>query len=366
MKKTGSIINTVCFALFIAVFAALLVFSPDKDISPQENRVLARLPAFSFSELFSGRFMKDFESWITDQFPFRDSWISLKSRAERLSGKTENNNVFFASDDTLISRFPAPDMSVVDANTAAVNALGQYADVYLSLIPTAAEIWSDRLPAHADTADQRALIEYIYHGCGVNTVDTCSALYAHRGEYIYYRTDHHWTTLGAYYGYTALCAAMGLEPVDGYVPQTVTDGFYGTAYSSSGVRWVEPDEIDIYVPAEGVRVTDYNGREHEGSVYDMSKLEGKDKYAVFFGGNTPRMIIDTGREGGSLLLLRDSYSDCELPFLFAHFSRIHVLDLRYYRMSVKDYIADNGIDAVLVNYGLSNFCTDLSPALMGI
>ncbi|MCR4772321.1 MAG: hypothetical protein K5855_08450 [Oscillospiraceae bacterium] len=366
MKKTGSVINVLCFSLFITVFAALLVFSPDKEMSVEENRRLARLPSFSFSELFSGRFTRDFESWITDQFPFRDSWISLKSRAERLSGKSENNNVFFASDDTLISRFPAPDMSVVDANTAAVRALGEYAEVYLSLIPTAADVWSDRLPAHADTADQRALTDYIYHGCGVNTVDTRSALYAHRDEYIYYRTDHHWTTLGAYYGYAALCSAMGLEPVDGYVPRTVSDSFYGTVYSSSGVRWVPPDSIDIYVPAEGVRVTDYDGEEHEGTVYDLSKLDGKDKYAVFFGGNTPRMVIETGGEGGRLLLIRDSYSDCELPFLFAHFSRIDVLDLRYYRMSVKEYIEENRIDAVVVNYGLSSFCTDLSPALMGM
>lgn len=367
MKRTGSIIQTLVFTVFITAFAAALIISPDRDYSPQENRRLAALPSFSLSELFSGRFTRDFESWITDQFPLRDSWVSLKSRAERFSGKSENNNVFFASDGALISRFSAPDMSVVDANIAAVNSLTDCARVWLSVIPTAAEIWSYRLPANADSADQRQLIDHILQNSGANAVDTYSALYEHRDEYIYYRTDHHWTTLGAFYGYTALCSAMGLEPVTEYTPRTVSDSFYGTVYSSSGVRWVQPDSIEVYVPAEGVTVTNYSdGQAHEGTVYDESKLAGKDKYAMFFGGNTPRMVIDTGSGGGQLLLLRDSYSDCELPFLFAHFSRIHVLDLRYYHMSVRDYILENGIDTVLVNYSVTGFCTDPSVALMGM
>lgn len=369
MKKIGNIVQTGCFLLFIALFPILLLVCPDREFSPQENRYLKQLPAFSFSRLFSGDFTADFEQWLTDQFPLRDAWIGLKSRYERFTGKTENNNVFFAGGDTLISRFSPPDMSVVDGNIAAVRSLADTgAQVYLSLIPTACDIWSERLPANADCADQRELIDYIYSACGVATVDMYSALAEHADEYIFYRTDHHWTTLGAYYGYTALCSAMGLEPVSAsaYGPQTVSDSFYGTLYSSSGVRWVAPDSIEIWVPAHGVTVENYSGGDGApGMVYDYSRLDTKDKYSMFFGGNTPRMVIDTGRGQGSILVLRDSYSDCMLPFLFDHYACIHVLDLRYYRLSIHGYIAENSIDTVLVNYGISNFSSDLSVSLAG-
>lgn len=359
------------FCAFIGLLALLRLILPDRSFSENENRYLASSPKLTLSSLLDGSFTARFETYVTDQFPFRDRWIGLKSRLERVSGKTENNNVFFCSGDTLITRFPEPAPQAVAEAAAAVEALRENAPgvkIYLALIPSAAQVWADRLPANADTADQAALIEQVYRSCNVPCVDVAGALAAHSSEAVFYRTDHHWTSLGAYYGYAATADAMGLlpMPLEAYKAETVSSDFYGTVYSSSGVRWVAPDQIQRYVSDEGVRVTRYDDPDGaEGMVYDGAKLELKDQYSYFFGGNTPRLIIETGRSGGKLLLLRDSYSDSELPFFFEHFSQIHVLDLRYYRQSVQAYLTEHDIDTVLVNYGLSNFVSDPSVFLMG-
>ena len=368
MKRASNIAQILCFLLFLVLFFLLLLFLPRREFSEQENRYLAQPPRFRFSALVSGSFTRDAEDSITDQFPLRDRWIGLKSRLERAAGKTENNGVFFCSRDTLISRFPQPEEKQLRDALNAVNALTENTDVpvALALIPSSAEVWRDRLPRNADTADQAALIRELYAGCDADTVDILGALEARREEEIYYRTDHHWTTLGAYYGYAASARAMGLTPApkESFQPATVTEAFYGTVYSSSGVRWVKPDSISRWVEPEGVTVYRDDGEE-PSPVYAEEKLAVKDKYSYFFGGNTPRMVIETGQAGGKLLVLRDSYSDCELPFFCSHYSEIHVLDLRYFRRSVREYAEDNAIDDILINYSLSTFLSDPSVFLLG-
>ena len=370
MKKITQNLAIISFFAFILLFTVLRLALPARSFSENENRYLDQRPKFTFASLFSGKFSKDFESYMTDQFPLRDSWISLKSRAERALGKTENNGVFFGAEDTLLTRMEEPKESSIRAGIEAINALKANTDaqVCLALIPGITEIWKDRLPANAVSADQKAIIDRIYAACDADTADIYSALTEHKEEDIFYRTDHHWTTLGAYYGYCATAEALGLSPapLSNFSPETVSSDFYGTVFSSSGVRWVEPDSIEIFVPDTGYEIRRYESPEGElVPLYDRSKLETKDKYAMFLGGNTPRLVIKNGSGSGSLLILRDSYSDCEIPFLLAHYSEIHVLDLRYYRQSVKSYIADHEIDTVLVNYSVSNFVSDLSIFQLG-
>ncbi len=368
MKRVSNLLQTLVFLLFLVLGLVLLIALPDREYSEQENRYLAQIPRFRASDLVSGSFTKAVEDCVTDQFPLRDGWISLKSRLERAMGKTENNNVFFCRQDTLITRFAEPKESAVASAVQAVNALaaGTDARVFLALVPSSAAVWTDRLPANADTADQAALLRRICGETEAETVDILAALLAHRDEDVYYRTDHHWTTLGAWYGYAATAAAMGFAPTpkEAFQPVTVTEEFCGTAWSSSGVRWVKPDSMERWVDPEGVLVY-RDGADEPSPVYVEEQLSVKDKYAYFFGGNTPRMVIETGSTGGKLLVLRDSYADCELPFFFAHFSEIHVLDLRYFRRSVREYAAENGIDDILVAYSLSTFLSDPSVFLLG-
>ena len=153
---------------------------------------------------------------------------------------------------------------------------------------------------------------------------------------------------------------MGIETCAAdSAPVRVTDAFYGTLYSRSGARYIQPDGIDVYVPGGEITVTHIEGeKEVVTGLYDAEKLAVKDKYAFFMGGNQPLAVVRTGNEGKKLLLIRDSYADCEIPFLCGAFSEIHALDLRYYRDSLSAYIEENGIDCVAISYSLRSFVGD--------
>ena len=363
-QRTYNIFLTVLFCLFIGgMFLGSLIL-PDKTFSQMENRNLEQAPKLSWNSVTSGEFMTKAEDYVNDQILGRDFWVALKAWSERLSGKQENNGVYFAKENTLISRVETPAQSDLEKNAGYVNALVDNVDVpvYFGIIPSAASIWADRLPEGAPTADEKAIIDGLYQAVQTHTIDLYSVLAAHQSKELYYRTDHHWTSLGAYYGYTALMDAMGLDPVplEAHEKVTVSDQFYGTLFSSSGVRWLPPDHIDRYVSAEGVTVTAYpNGVPEPGSLYVDSFLEVKDKYSSFLGGNKPLCVIETTHtDAPKILVIRDSYSDSLAPFLTQNFSEIHLFDPRMNLTSVKDYVAQNDIDAVVVLYSISNFVSE--------
>ena len=370
MTKKYCIFITALFCAFIGLFLVANAAAPDREFSQMENRNLEQMPTLSVKNLLSGEFMKDFETYTTDQFVGRDAWIGLKSSTERVLGKKENNNVYFCDQDTLITRFDQPDATKVTENLNYVNTFVENTDipVTFSLIPTQACIWADRLPEGAPNASQTALLEQAQAAVpGATWADLYTPLMAHKDEDIFYRTDHHWTSLGAYYGYIALADALGYTPVplETYTQTIRSTEFYGTVFSSSGVRWVKPDTITTYVPDTGITVTSYtydnNGNpvEEPRKLYDTSFLSVKDKYSMFLGGNQSLGVVRTpNTDQPKLLILRDSYTDSLVPFLTPHFSEIHLIDLRYYKLSLADYIQQNDIDQVLVLYSVPNFISD--------
>lgn len=370
MTKKYCIFITTLFCAFIGLFLVANAAAPDREFSEMENRNLEQMPTLSVNTLLSGEFMKNFETYTTDQFVGRDAWIGLKSSTERALGKKENNNVYFCDQNTLITRFDQPDAAKVTENLNYVNTFVENVDipVTFSLIPTQACIWADRLPEGAPNASQTALLEQAQAAVlGATWADLYTPLMAHKDENIFYRTDHHWTSLGAYYGYTALADALGYTPVplDTYTETVRSTEFYGTVFSSSGVRWVNPDTITTYVPDTGITVTSYtydssgNPVEEPRALYDTSFLSVKDKYSMFLGGNQSLGVVKTpNADKPKLLILRDSYTDSLVPFLTPHFSEIHLIDLRYYKLSLADYIQQNDIDQALVLYSVPNFVTD--------
>ena len=372
MKKKSTWFQILLFCLFIVAFFVLNICTPDREFSEQENRYLQTRPQFTFQSLFFGDYTSKFETYTTDQFPLRDRWISLKARSEILLGKKENNDVYLCQGDTLINPFSEPDTQLLETNINAVNLLTEHAEcpVYFALVPGASEIWADKLPANAPNASQAAVIDTVRSNTNAQYIDLTDVLSAHADEQIYYRTDHHWTTLGAYYGYSALAQAMGLQPlsIDTFNRRTVSDTFYGTSWSSSGFSWVPPESIETFVDeTDDVQVVNYpNGEPVEGRMYHEEFLSQKDKYKYFWGGNTPLLQITTAHtDAPSILILRDSYMDCLSPFLTEHFSRIDILDLRYYRTSLQEYLQEQDFDAILVCYSVSNFCSDSSVYLAG-
>lgn len=374
MNKKALWAEALIFLAFIGAFFILNLVLPDRQFSEQENRYLQMRPEFSFKSLFSGDYTSKFETYTTDQFTFRDEWITLKAASELALGKQENNDVHLCENGTLIEGFKRPENSVLDSNMSALNTLVGNTDakVYFALIPDKSDLYSSLLPKNVPNDSEKEVIDYCYGQSNATNVDIYSALSAHTDEYIFYRTDHHWTSLGAYYGLSALAESMGLPcpALDSYTDRhVVSEEFYGTTWSSSGFSWVAPDTMEIFVNApEGLKVTSYpQGSPVEGKLYDFSFLEKKDKYSMFMGGNCPMHVIESGNEDKpSLLILRDSYTDSLIPFLLDDFSEIHVLDLRYYRASLKAYIEQNDFDNVLVCYSVSNFCSDSNIFLLGM
>lgn len=371
MSKRYSIFITVLFCLFLFGLGIAQFVVADKEFSEQENRYLSQFEAPTLETLKSGEFMEDFEDYVVDQFPLRDQWIKLKAWCEKLMGKQENNSVYLGTDDnTLFAQYTRPTLEELEKRIGHINKLASNVDVpvYFALIPDKSFVWADRLPANAPLVDDGSVLE---DAAGlvsgqVNWIDLSGAL---SGDDVFYRTDHHWTTMGAYQGYLALMTAMnGSATVLDDPPTLVSDRFYGTTWSSSGAGWVAPDEMYTWVPEGLFNVTWYhNGTPEAGKLYDESKLAVKDKYSMFLGGNQPLCIIKNEQSnGGRLLVIRDSYSDSLAPFLGLDYSEVHLWDPRYNNTRLSQYIAENKIDQVLVLYSNANFATDANLAKLGL
>ena len=365
------------FCVFLGGLLAWHLLLPDRDRSDVENRTLAQLPEFSWESLEDGSFTKGVEEYFADQFPLRDQWTGLKARTEQVLGKREFNGVYLCGD-ALIAKVEPPKDGLEEKNLSYVSRLAERTElpVYLGLIPSAAEIRKDDLPKGAQSWDQAAFIARGLELEGVEPIDFLTALRDHAGERtwegIFYRTDHHWTTLGAYYGYAALMESLGrgeevLEQ-EAYERRSfppVANGFQGTLYSQSGIHWLEPDSIEFWVEDKGLSVTSWrDGTPKEASLYDFDYLGEKDKYSAFLGGNQPLCVIENPEGTGTLLVIRDSYADSMAPFLALHFEEVHLLDPRYYRYSAAKYAEENGLDAIAVVYSVPNFITDRNLVLL--
>ena len=364
MKKVMQITTAALFCLFIAGFGALHLAMPDRVFSPTENRNLNQVPEFSWESLLDGEFTAELEKYLADQFPMRDDWMGIKARYEYLLGKREFHNVFLCGD-TLISKIT--DTSRAQENLEQIRRLLNRTDkpVYLGLIPTAAEIWKDKLPEGAPVFDQKAYLEQAKE-LGAIWVDMIGVLAEHSDENVFYRTDHHWTSLGAYYGYTALLDAAGLEIPSLGEGKTVSESFYGTLYSTSGIHWLAPDTIEYYIFDDSVPVENGVTGEIRG-LYVESKLEEKDKYSSFMGGNNPLYIVrnPNAATDKKILVVRDSYTDSLAPFLSQTYSEVHLVDLRYYRTSVAMYAETAQVDEIFICYSVENFVKDADAVFIG-
>ena len=363
MKVLTKYLSILLFSVFLGGFLLAHLALPDRDFSPLENRSLAQKPTFSVEGLLDGSFTADLETYIADQFPLRDGLMSLKATCERLWGRRENNGVYLG-DDRLLEQVEEIDQQQLSTNLAALNRLKLSTDaaIWLMPVPTAAWLHAEELPAGAPTADQDDLMGQIRGGSLNGVIDLRTVFEAHKDEGLYYRTDHHWTSVGAYYGAAAFLERLGREVPALAEPTVLAEDFNGTLFSSSGYRHITPDVIESYVDGAGVTVETWrSGAPEIIDLYDESFLAEKDKYSAFLGGNTPLSIVRTGVEnGGRLLIVRDSYADSFVPFLTESYSEIHLFDARYYKQPLSQYIEQNAIDEVLVLYSMPDLCTDVN------
>lgn len=370
-KRFGTV--SVCCVFLVLLFGltAAGLLKKDKEFSENENRYLEKKPEFSLTSLYKGEYTKKYEAYITDQFVCRDSWIGLKTRMERAALKRDVNGVFFAEDGYLIEKHEETDIDKKQERKN-INRLSRFVKetserlgtggVKVLLVPTASDILRDKLPAHAPGFDQGRLLHQVKSKMPDNFIDIEQSLKKHKEDYIYYRTDHHWTTLGAYYAYEEWAHESGLTPFHqgAFQIKKVTDKFYGTLFSKVNIK-VHPDDINIYIPNQPYKYKlDYNmGKWTSNTLYDEKKLKEKDKYSVFLGGNNPIVRIDTDIQNNrKLLVIKDSFAHSFVPFAVNHFEQTYMVDFRYFKQGMKQFIAENKITDVLVLYNTYNFATD--------
>ncbi len=366
IKIRRTVVCLLCIG--ILSLSVYLLASPKKEFSENENRYLAKFPSFSASTLLSGEYTESLGDWLADHFPQRDFFVGLKSGVEIASGRKEINHVYVAQDDYLIESYAKPQNTerITDTLVSFYDKIDtRKVDVDLMLVPTAVTIYNDKLPAHAPLSDQTTTASAIYDACGIPAVDCTDRLFegTARGQ-LYYRTDHHWTTLGAYCGYLAYCDAKKMTPVslESLTAQTVTDTFAGTLYSKVNDYSHPKDTITIYTnPADDLTVTYVDTGEVTDSLYNLDYAAEKDKYSLFLNNIHPLVVIEnsTAASQDALMLIKDSYANSMVPFLAHHYKKIYVLDTRYYRDGPSSFLAEHGdITDVLLLYNMNTLDGD--------
>ena len=361
------------FLILLFLICLLNIVWPSREFSEKENRMLEQKPELTLSGIESGRFMEQYESYQSDQIAGRDLWVQLKTRVDLLMGKRESNGVYKGKSKYLMEDIKTPNQEQMEHNLASMCSFQEaYPDIpmYMMLVPNAANVLSDKLPSFAVTRDQDkdfAEIQKALKG-HLTWVDVSSAMKDHKSENIYYHTDHHWTSLGAKYGYEALAEALQLDTSKEVElkPYAVSDSFNGTLSATSGYETGYEEPMYVYLPKEEgtgpeVVVSYVEEQEKKATLYDTSKLKEKDKYAMFLGGNSGLIDIRTTADSTDrLLIVKDSYANSLVPFLTPYYREIFMVDPRYYYGDIHEIMENNKITSVLFLYNGNTFVEDNS------
>lgn len=355
----------ICLLVFI--IGNLLV--PNQKKSEEENRMLSLRPKLTFSSMISGSYMQQYERYRSDQFMGRRGWRKLKVTLNRLGGSREENGVFIGKKGQLLEDIAVPDREALGSSVTAMKEFaGKYSDIPVSvlLVPDAANVIRSSLPSLAEVPDQNLSIAQLKKELGdsVQWIDGVQVLNEHKNERIYYKTDPHWTSLGAFYVFEEAAGTLGITTdfSSGYASYPITTDFKGALASRSGCEMNIKEEISIYVPKDtdnDVVVNYVDEQKKTTSLYDLEMLRTRDKYGVFLSGNTSVVDIETMAESRKkLLIVRDSYANCFVPFLTPYFQEIVLVDPRYYSGTVQDIMETYQITDVLFLYSGNTFFQD--------
>lgn len=368
-RKVQEQLVGIIFILILFLFLIINIIVPNKEKSVQENRMLATKPKFRLSSLISGDYDEKFEAYMDDQFVGRDMWRKLKVTVDRICGSRLENGVYIGRNGQLLEQIEVADENHLAANIKAIKSFSESQKkipVRIMLVPDAANVLNHSLPALAKPEDQTQMFSMVRKDLGdsVEWIDVSTELNKHKTEKIYYKTDHHWTTLGAFYAFQATAPSLGIEgDLSGkYVSHAVSNSFNGMLASKSGVNLGEKEQIDIYVPTEEDTdlIVDYvDEGKRSTSLYDSSKLKEKDQYTVFLGGNSSLLDIRTvSTSTKRLLLVKDSFANSFIPFLTPYYREIVVVDPRYYSGTINDLMDSYRISEVLFLYSGNTFFKD--------
>lgn len=358
MKK-HNVIGAVLFCAFLLVFAGGYLL-PKSDFSEMEKRYLAEAPDFRWETVLSGAWGSQADEYLSDHVLGRNLFVGINAYMELLAGRQHLKDVW-REEGKLLEAPVALDEKAVARNVGAINSLAEKLgqQIHLMVVPSAG--WAAGVDGYTDGDSLNAI--YAAAGDHVTPIPV-EERYRGRPE-LYYDTDHHWTSQGAYDGYVACAEAMGVEyPAQDSFTVTVAEGFQGSTYSRSAL-WLTPAEtIELWHSGSPLTVT--NGETegvHDGIFYP-ERLEEADKYTVFLDGNHSIVRIQNPGKQGKLLVIRDSYGNCLGGFLAESYGEVVLIDLRYYRQTVSELVKQEDFDDILVCYSCANFLTDTNLMLL--
>ena len=360
---------TVILFFFLLTLIPLLIFLlPKQEFSQEENRYLMDFPALSLQSIANKNFMDGFDGYAADHFPLRTSWIKMKTGLEHLSGAREVNGVYILKD-RLIEKVDTIDEDSVRRSIKEMNIFAERfgGSTSLMLIPTAAEIYRDKLPKGAPGIAQKEQIDRIYGQVrNISTIDAYSSLMSNAQKLIFYRSDHHWTSFGAYLGYSSMSKQLGYTPVpaERFNVEHASHRFRGSLYNRIIYDRVGPDPIDLYTYGDSSHVNKveiFDGKEwtEASDIYFREYLNQKDQYSVFLGQSQPIVTIHTDAASDSnLLIFKDAFSHSLVPFLALHYSKITLVDLRYLTTPFENWIDLGDYQQALFCYNFKNFAVN--------
>lgn len=383
MKKISNLVTVIAFVCILFGFAVAFWIVPDNAFSDEENRSLRTFPKFTWEKLASGEYSSQINDYFADQFPLRDALVGVKGISELLLGKGENNGILLGEGGQLAERsfdvysakyngeveLDTFDPDTVRAAVEGVNRVSETLPVPFTALLTGRTVDVAGASFSYPTDASDALLSLVRESMkeGTQYLDTVPLLRKkyENGEYVYYKTDHHWTTLGAYYAYAETMRSFGMGdeiiPMDAFERKTVSTDFYGTAWSAGGMKFVAPDTIEFWLLGNEDEFTvTADGKPLDG-FYNTAYLAKKDKYSAFLDGthNVVTVTKNTGEVRPTLLILRDSFASSLAPFLAQHFDLV-LLNLS---SATADYtnvtaaVAEYGADRVLLVYTLENVVT---------
>ena len=369
-EKISHIIMVSVFLLFIFGFCVWSFLLKDRDFSEMENRTLAQFPEFSWERLKSGKFTGELETYMADQIPLKDSLVTLKTDTDRMLLHNLQNGVYFGKDGYYLQNYKEYS-SQVEKNIGCVNELAAMcpdADISFMLVPNSISVMSNKLPSINTTEDQQKTIDKIKNG-----LDSSVKLYcpmeelkqaAKDGTQVFYKTDHHWTSDGARVAFDGFMKFLGEDELKAEYDVKELKDFTGTLYSKAPSAFSDKDTVKLYTDKNNKLTVKYVSENKEtDTIFDSSFENKKDKYASFFGGNYSIVEIksENAQQNKNVLILKDSYANCAMPYFTSMYSNVTMLDMRFYHMqklSVAEYIKQNNIDKVILLYNVDFFNTD--------
>ena len=369
--------RSIFFAFIIIVIAISNIVKPDKLFSKKENRYLKEFPEINKEVILSGKFGEEFEEYTSDQFILRDKWITVKTITDLGMLKKDNGRVYFGKKDYLFEIDNKIDEKQFDKNIEAINSfsyninqLDKDISVSALLVPSKSEVLKDKLPEFAPIISEKNLFKKLDKILSekINVINPIADFYDKSDDYIYYKTDHHWTSKGAYYGYKFFMENKNETPLgkDQFRIKSVTNDFLGTTYRKANYYKGLPDTIDEYSYKDKIEYgIIVNQKEKVNSLYDESYLNETDKYSYFLGGNKAILEINTSEKNGkSILIIKDSFANSFIPFLLSHYENIVVIDTRYFNKSIKEYIREKEINEILFLFNIKNFVNEKSIQIL--